>query len=129
MLFAHLKRILRLGRLRLRGPNGADEFLLAAPAQNLRKPGEAHSAPGTHIRHMRWEPGICLADIATNPKCWHQNSGFFNKINVKRTFQIQTAFAIVGGCARTASARLAPAQRQASRLGRAIAPVPRHLPL
>jgi hypothetical protein len=29
MLFAHLKRILRLGRLRLRGPNGAkDEFLL-----------------------------------------------------------------------------------------------------
>jgi hypothetical protein len=38
MLFAHLKRILRLGRLRLRGPNGAkDEFLLAAAAQNLRK--------------------------------------------------------------------------------------------
>ena len=37
-LFAHLKRILRLGRLRLRGPNGArDEFLLAAAAQNLRK--------------------------------------------------------------------------------------------
>jgi transposase len=38
MLFAHLKRILRLGRLRLRGPNGArDEFHLAAAAQNLRK--------------------------------------------------------------------------------------------
>ena len=38
MLFAHVKRILRLGRLRLRGPNGAiDEFLLAATAQNLRK--------------------------------------------------------------------------------------------
>jgi hypothetical protein len=38
MLFAHLKRILRLGRLRLRGPCGArDEFLLAATAQNLRK--------------------------------------------------------------------------------------------
>jgi hypothetical protein len=38
MAFAHLKRILRLGRLRLRGPNGAkDEFLLAATAQNLRK--------------------------------------------------------------------------------------------
>ena len=38
MLFAHLKRILRLDRLRLRGPNGArDEFLLAATAQNLRK--------------------------------------------------------------------------------------------
>lgn len=38
MLFAHLKRILNLRRLRLRGPNGAkDEFLLAATAQNLRK--------------------------------------------------------------------------------------------
>ena len=38
MLFAHLKRILKLDRLRLRGPNGArDEFLLAATARNLRK--------------------------------------------------------------------------------------------
>ena len=38
MLFAHLKRILRLDRLRLRGLNGAsDEFLLAATAQNLRR--------------------------------------------------------------------------------------------
>jgi hypothetical protein len=38
MLFAHLKRILRLDRFRLRGPNGArDEFHLAATAQNLRK--------------------------------------------------------------------------------------------
>jgi hypothetical protein len=38
MLFAHLKRILGLDRLRLRGPCGArDEFLLAAAAQNLRK--------------------------------------------------------------------------------------------
>src|SRR6516165_8833084 len=38
MLFAHLKRILGLGKLRLRGPSGAkDEFLLAATAQNLRK--------------------------------------------------------------------------------------------
>ena len=38
ILFAHLKRILRLDRLRLRGPNGAsDEFLLAATVQNLRR--------------------------------------------------------------------------------------------
>jgi len=38
MLFAHLKRIRRMDRLRLRGPNGArDEFLLAATAPNLRK--------------------------------------------------------------------------------------------
>ena len=38
MLFAHLKRILGLGRLRLRGPCGVqEEFTLAAIAQNLRK--------------------------------------------------------------------------------------------
>jgi hypothetical protein len=38
MRFAHLKRILRLGRLRLRGPRGAqDEFVLAAIAPNLRR--------------------------------------------------------------------------------------------
>jgi len=38
MLFAHLKRILCLGRLRLRGPRGAQfEFTLAAIAQNLRR--------------------------------------------------------------------------------------------
>ena len=38
MLFAHLKRILELDRLRLRGPSGAqDEFLLAAIAQNRRR--------------------------------------------------------------------------------------------
>jgi transposase len=38
ILFAHLKRVLRLGRLRLRGRTGArDEFLLAATAQNLRR--------------------------------------------------------------------------------------------
>lgn len=38
MLFAHLKRILRLDRLRLRGLSGAsDEFTLAAAVQNLRR--------------------------------------------------------------------------------------------
>jgi hypothetical protein len=38
MLFAHLKRILRLARLRLRGPHGAQfEFTMAAVAQNLRR--------------------------------------------------------------------------------------------
>lgn len=45
MLFAHLKRILKLDRLRLRGPNGArDEFHLAATAQNLRKMAKLYAA-------------------------------------------------------------------------------------
>jgi hypothetical protein len=47
MLFAHLKRILKLDRLRLRGPNGAkDEFPLAAAAQNLRKLAKMRPMPG-----------------------------------------------------------------------------------
>jgi hypothetical protein len=49
MLFAHLKRVLRLDRLRLRGPCGArDEFHLAAAAQNLRKLAKIIPMP-THI--------------------------------------------------------------------------------
>ena len=48
MLFAHLKRILRLDRLRLRGLSGAsDEFTLAATVQNLRRLAKriAHGPP------------------------------------------------------------------------------------
>jgi hypothetical protein len=38
ILFAHLKRIMKLDRLRLRGLTGArDEFLMAATVQNLKK--------------------------------------------------------------------------------------------
>jgi hypothetical protein len=52
MLFAHLKRILKLDRLRLRGPTGAhDEFLLAATAQNLRRMAKwlTPGCPGSKI--------------------------------------------------------------------------------
>lgn len=52
MLFAHLKRILKLDRLRLRGLSGAhDEFLLAATAQNLRRMAKwcGHDPPKTAI--------------------------------------------------------------------------------
>ena len=46
MLFAHLKRILGLDRLRLRGPNGAkDEFHIAATVQNLRKLAKLRPSP------------------------------------------------------------------------------------
>src|ERR1051325_5100621 len=50
MLFAHLKRILKLDRLRLRGPMGAhDEFILAATAQNLRKMAKLIPAPNLQL--------------------------------------------------------------------------------
>jgi hypothetical protein len=44
MLFAHLKHIFRLSRLRLRGPCGV-EFTLAAIAQNLRRLGKLVDRP------------------------------------------------------------------------------------
>jgi hypothetical protein len=51
MLFAHLKRILKLDRLRLRGLSGArDEFLLAATAQNLRRMVKLLSKPPPNHR-------------------------------------------------------------------------------
>jgi transposase len=56
MLFAHLKRILRLDRLRLRGPNGAQfEFTLAAIAQNLRRLAKLVARPPPIV------PTACLA--------------------------------------------------------------------
>ena len=46
MLFAHLKRILRMSRLRLRGPRGAQfEFTFAAIAQNLRRLAKLTARP------------------------------------------------------------------------------------
>lgn len=46
MLFAYLKRILRLARLGIGGPCGAnDEFLIAATAQNHRKLANIIPAP------------------------------------------------------------------------------------
>jgi hypothetical protein len=53
MLFAHLKRILKMGRLRLRGPCGAqDEFLLAATAQNLRKLAKLATSSGPQMTQV-----------------------------------------------------------------------------
>ena len=64
MVFAHLKRIFGLGRLRLRGPRGAqDEFLLAATAQNLKK----------LARHVARPPPLAVAcalsqQMTTDPR-------------------------------------------------------------
>lgn len=51
VLFAHLKRIMKLDRLRLRGLSGArDEFLLAATAQNLRRMAKRFGAGNDESR-------------------------------------------------------------------------------
>jgi transposase len=56
MRFAHMKRILRLDRLRLRGLSGAkDEVLLTATAQNLRRLAKLLCRPPP------LQPAVCLA--------------------------------------------------------------------
>jgi hypothetical protein len=53
MLFAHMKRILKVDRLRLRGLSGArDEFLLTATAQNLRRMAKSLSTGPPEIPAM-----------------------------------------------------------------------------
>lgn len=94
MLFAHLKRILKLGRLRLRGPCGVqDEFTLAAIAQNLRK--LAKLRPQTTETRIRYDLSAqCtlqasrLWDWAEQEACDHNQrrdkrqicADFFNEI-------------------------------------------------
>lgn len=54
MAFAHMKRIFKLGRLRLRGLSGArDEILLTAMAQNLRKLARYVSRPPPSLKLAR----------------------------------------------------------------------------
>jgi Transposase DDE domain len=82
MLFAHLKRILCLDRLRLRGPNGArDEFHLAATAQNLASSpsscqwrSRCRPERQRKARNRGFKRGV--AQIRTE---------FFNRIDPKRT--------------------------------------------
>ena len=86
MLFAHLKRILGLGRLRLRGPCGAnDEFLLAATAQNLRKLAKTFPAPQQtqKARSERHSRSVQRATFCA------RNTLFFKRIGQLRNFVFQ----------------------------------------
>jgi hypothetical protein len=67
---AHLKRILKLDRLRLRGANGArDEFYLAAMAQSLHK--LAKLIPGPPLQRHPEAKGLCNQTyIASIRSCW-----------------------------------------------------------
>ena len=81
MLFAHLKRILKLDRLRLRGPNGAkDEFHLAAAAPEPPQDGEDATNPGARIALSR-----TVIPLACNQEYRPiaPSSDFFNRIGWK----------------------------------------------
>jgi hypothetical protein len=70
MLFAHLKRILRLYRLRLRGPSGAQfEFTLAAIAQNLRRLAKiiGRPPPAIALHATQRQSGSPLRGQASDP--------------------------------------------------------------
>jgi hypothetical protein len=61
MQFAHMKRIFKLDRLRLRGLSGAkDEVLLTATAQNLRRPSAVRRhRPQSPVRRSRSAKRVC----------------------------------------------------------------------
>lgn len=83
--FAHLKRILRLGRLQLHGPRGAQfEFILAAIAQNLRRlaklagrppplalPAVAYLRATTRLAEVRLsiQSGLLQQNLPTGNSC------------------------------------------------------------
>ena len=89
MRLAQLKRILRMRRLRLRGPTGAqDEFNLAAIAQNLRKLARLIQAT-----QMAWTPNstqsndsLRAADQVKATSQGHAWSDFSNNIGQQATF-------------------------------------------
>jgi Transposase DDE domain len=93
MLFAHLKRILRLDRLRLRGPFGArDEFLLAATTQNLRKLAKLILPPCSGTRLGTREPARAVSYI-------------YPERLVRRLLQHNRRKAVVEGCSDLANSR------------------------
>jgi hypothetical protein len=66
MLFAHLKRILRLGRLRLRGPCGAqDEFTLAPSRRTYA--GSRSWSLDRHQRPMHVLRSRCHGSVPFDP--------------------------------------------------------------
>ena len=76
MAFAHLKKIFRLARLRLRGPRGVqDEFLLAATAQNLKKLAKYITRP----------PPLALAGALRQDHKGDQAEGVLNIKALKQT--------------------------------------------
>ncbi len=90
MLFAHLKRILKLDRLRLRGPTGArDEFLLAATAQT------SESWQNSYRRRISRQPESRSAGHLSRRRSdsfvqFDPRTDFFNKIDPKST-SVRTA--------------------------------------
>ena len=92
MLFAHLKRILKLDRLRLRGPSGArDEFHLAATAQNLRKLAKLIQVP-TPIAATCGDAAFTAVAVTPDPRRRdHFKPDFFNGIAPFRSLRERLA--------------------------------------
>jgi hypothetical protein len=89
MLFAHLKHILRLDRLRLRGRCGAhDEFLLAATAQNLRKLAKLIPHRRRSWRREATRPSSTFAPAFGDHYPDPSEADFFNTIHPLLPFDI-----------------------------------------
>lgn len=88
MLFVHLKRILKLDRMRLSGPNGArDEFHLAAAAQNLRN--LAKLSPQADARYRLTGSGTALACYPYRSSIAAETD-FLNRIGPRTVIRVLT---------------------------------------
>jgi hypothetical protein len=84
MPFAHLKRILGLSKLRLRGPSGAkNEFLLAATAQNLRNSPSSSPFRRKSSPHKARRPVLASLTTVADRRRRDQQTGFVNGIRAK----------------------------------------------
>ena len=98
MPFAHLKRILRLDRLRLRGPSGAkDEFLLAGHRPKSPETGKAASRSRRRSSpHEAEYFKSAVADHRPNRYPLLSTEGFFNTIGRKAVTGNRIAYGEVG---------------------------------
>jgi len=102
MLFAHMKRILKLDRLRLRAMSGAhDEFLLTATVQNLRRmvkllgqppPGSRrsyyHLSDTEYFNSIGHEPAVrCKLLLVQNVLIVSKNSVSVRNVNISASMR------------------------------------------
>ena len=114
MRFAHMKRIFRLDRLRLRGLNGVrDEVLLTAIAQNLRRLAKllCHAPPPLAATGRPLINNRAAPPLPPNPAkaqiedCFGTDPSFATQSGTKRTFPASRSMSAIEGRSGRASGR------------------------
>jgi hypothetical protein len=97
MLFAHVKRILRLGRFRLRGPNGPKMSSYWPPPPKTSGNWRSSSRSRHQSSPHKAEGSNPSPDSRRNRYPLSSAEGFFNTSDVKRTLPMSEAEVAFGG--------------------------------